>query len=95
MAVTIKIDAFWDRRRVNLAKTDVSEERTVSIFKVEGIREVETTSAATSSLVIANIVSSSHTLCTLKTEATPSPETSVLRRPTRCHNPETEVFMEG
>jgi hypothetical protein len=84
-------------RRVALVRTDISEERSASIFSETRIGELGTMLALTSNrltlrslrrlLVKANIVPSSPILVTLKMEALRSSETSVLTRATRRNIP--------
>jgi hypothetical protein len=64
-------------RRVGLVRTDVSDQRVASNFKVERISELrtESTESNPNSLFISN----------LKMKATRFSETFVLTRPTRCH----------
>jgi hypothetical protein len=78
-------------RHVCLIRTDISEERVASIFRVERIREVGTTLAVSSRLAIP----SSRIVSTVKIEATLSSETSVLTRPARCHTPEDGILLNN
>jgi hypothetical protein len=59
---------------VGVIRTDVSDERVASIFRVERI----------------SLISSSLILSTLKMEVKESFETSVLTRPARCYIPEDD-----
>jgi hypothetical protein len=76
--------------RVNLVRTDVSEERIASIMRMERISEPGTTSAVSSNwlrsvlhlLVTANVVPSSPLLVALIMDAISPSETSVLTRTT-------------
>jgi hypothetical protein len=76
--------------RVAFVRTDVSEERTASIIRVERIRGIRTTLAVTSNT--ANVVPSSLILFNPMMEAIRSSETSVLTRPTRRHIPEDDIL---
>jgi hypothetical protein len=66
-------------RRVNIVRTDVSEELSVSIIRVTRIGEIGTTLAVTSSQLVSvasyGYVSSSPILITLMIEALSSSET--------------------
>jgi hypothetical protein len=83
-------------RRVALVRTEVSEERSASIFRVTRIGELQTVVAITSNLLnllshiisaqfssVANVVSSSSILLTVMMESLHSSETSVFTRVTR------------
>jgi hypothetical protein len=48
-AVTMKNTVFWDLTPLGFVITDVSKERIASIIRVEGVRELGTTLAVTSS----------------------------------------------
>jgi hypothetical protein len=81
---------------VVLARTEVSEERTVSVIKVKRINDPVATLAiflrsVLQSLVTAN-VPSSLILSTPIMDAIRSSETSVLARATRRHNPEDGIL---
>jgi hypothetical protein len=83
-------------RRVDLVRTDVSEDNVASSIRVTRIGELRTTVAVTSSmyrlLVTANAVPSSPILVTLMMEAILSSETSVLATVTRRDIPEDGIF---
>jgi hypothetical protein len=74
-------------RRVGLVRTDVSEERIASIFRIEGIRE---NASSIKQLAAANGPPSSPILSILKMEATCSSETSALTIPTLHHVPDED-----
>jgi hypothetical protein len=67
-------------RRVDLLRTDESEERIATIIRVTEIGELRL-------LVTANVVSSSLILVTVKMDAIYSPETPLLTRASRCNIP--------
>jgi hypothetical protein len=81
-------------RRVDLVRTDVSEEPSASFIRVTRNGELGTTLAVTSSvrrlLVTASVVPSSPFLVTLMEALEPS-ETSVLTRSTRRYIPEDGI----
>jgi hypothetical protein len=79
-------------RRVGLVRTDVSEKRVASIFRVQRIRYIRTTLAVAGSQPFANAALRSRVLSTLKMKATPSSKTSVLTRTTRRHIQENGTF---
>jgi hypothetical protein len=70
---------------VALIRTDVSEDRIASIFRVHECKQV--TERSCKLLYRQRLVEDS---CTLKMEAIQSSETSVLIRATRCHLPEDD-----
>jgi hypothetical protein len=79
-------------RHLVFVRTDVSEERSVSIIRMTGVGELGTTLAVTSNrrklLVTANVVPSSPILVTLMVGALHSSQLSVLARATRRNIPE-------
>jgi hypothetical protein len=77
--------------RMAVVRTDVSEERIVSIIRITRIGRLGTT-LVVCLLVIANIVPSSQILVTPMTEAIRASETSVVSRTTRRHSPEDGIF---
>jgi hypothetical protein len=81
---------------VAYVRSDVSEERIISIIRVVGIGELESTLGVTSAIEVcslfrlpvnANVVSSSPILVTLMMEVIRSSETSVLTGATRLNIP--------
>jgi hypothetical protein len=92
-------------RRVELVRTDVSEELTAPINRVTRIAELGTTLAVTSNRrmlrsvcrlrVTANVVPSSPILVTLMIEAIRSSETLVLTRATRRHTTFSDYLSIG
>jgi hypothetical protein len=87
-------------RRVVLARTDVSEERSASIIRVTRIGELGTTFAVTSiritlrrKTLTTNVVPSSAILVTLMMEVIRSSETSVITRATRSDIQDKALFI--
>jgi hypothetical protein len=85
-------------RRVGIIRTDVSEERVASIFRVEENRERIKVLAIFSNYggVCHQTVNNfrSRILPTLKMGATLSSETFILTAPTRCHIPEDGIVQK-
>jgi hypothetical protein len=82
-------------RRVALVRTDVSEDRIVSIIRVKRIGELGTTLAVASirtTLVSSNVSPSSSILVILTSEAIIFSETSVLTRATRRNLPQDGIL---
>jgi hypothetical protein len=82
--------------RVDLVRTDVSEELSAPLIRVTRISELGTTLVLTSSvrqlLVRASVFPSSLILVTLKNEALSSYQTLVLIRATRRNIPEDTIL---
>jgi hypothetical protein len=89
--------------RVAVVRTDVSEERIISIFRLTRIGEIGITLAANRNIVVflrsllrllvtANVVSSSPILVTLMIEAIHSSEMSVLTKESPRHIPEEGIL---
>jgi hypothetical protein len=85
MSVIWKMASSGMLRRVDLIRTNVSEERIASIIRMTRICELRTTQAA-------NAVRSSPILVTLMMEALSSSETSVLTRATRRNIIEDDIL---
>jgi hypothetical protein len=80
-------------RLVDLARTDVSEERVASILKVESSSELGTTLAVTGTLIhAAAVVPSSLSLSTFKMEVTRSSEASVRTKLKWCRIPDVSIL---
>jgi hypothetical protein len=81
-------------RRVALVRTDDSQERISSIFRVIGIGELRTPFSFGSvlRLLVTSNVLSPLTFVTLTMEAMCFSETFVLTRATQCHIPEDDIL---
>jgi hypothetical protein len=80
----LKNAVLWDVACVDLVRTDVSEEREASIFRVEKIHEPGTTLAIVSSRILSS----------LNMKATRSSEMSALTKPHGGTSPKTVTAVE-
>jgi hypothetical protein len=98
-AVTMKNVIFWDFTPCGSSKNRRLEQRNSSVIRVTQISELGTTSVVTSKcnfplmLVTANVVPSSPILVTLMREVVCFSEKSVIKRTTRHHMSENEIFI--